>query len=176
MDDEKKIQKKSLIDFERPRLDAPLYVENPSPHGFGMDPNDGLPRPAIMSSFEDTEAADLTPERFVCMAKEGVTRLTIFGRKTKGGREQCKHYRRQLLPSSDKERKVGMRYCTAVVSAGEMTDLANTEVLACEFRDPRDPESEKQLEDFDNVIMERQRQRDEDEKPFDPEAALEEQK
>ena len=57
-----------------------------------------------------------------------------------------------------------------------MTDVGNTEVIACELRLPRDSVSEKKLEEFDNVIIERQLQRAEDDKPFDPEAALEEQK
>jgi hypothetical protein len=68
------------LDWERPRLDDPLYQDNPQPHGFGMDPTDGLPAPQVTSSFQDAEAADLTPDRFVCMAAEG--------------RSQCKHYKR----------------------------------------------------------------------------------
>lgn len=173
MDDYEKTNKKRLIDFERPRLDDPLYQENNKPHGFAMDPNDGLPKPAVVSTITDTEAADLTPERFVCMGTPGLS-LPLIGQVT--GRKQCKHYRRQLLPSEDKQNTICIRYCAAVRSEeGEMMDVGNTEVLACEFREPRDPSSEKQLAAFDAEIMERQRQRDEEDKPFDIDAALEDQ-
>lgn len=174
MEDIEKIQKRSLLDFERPKLDDPLHQENEKPHGFMTDPSDGLPKPAITSTMADTEAPDLTPDRFVCMGSEGKRTLPIFWKKV-GARKPCDHYRRQLLPSEDKQRTVCIRYCTAIRNEdGEMYDVGNTEVLACELREPRDPTSEKKLNDFDTVIMERQRQREEDDKPFDVDAALEE--
>lgn len=164
-DTEELTQRRRLgdLDWERPRLDDPLYQENPQPHGFGMDPNDGLPAPQVTTTFQDTEAADLTPERFVCMATEG--------------RKQCSHYRRQLLPSaSDKNLRVCLRYCAAIRNeTGEMTDLGNTEVLACEFRDPPDPESNKRLEEFDAELARRQDERRKEAEVFDPLAALGEQ-
>lgn len=164
--------KRSLLDFERPRLDAPLYIENPSPIGYMMDPNDGLAKPAIAGLMTDSEASDLTPERFVCMGTPGIT-LPIFGQVT--GRKQCTHYRRQLLPSQDKQNTVCIRYCTAIRSEdGEMYDIGNTEVLSCELREPRDKVSEVKLTEFDNEIMKRQRDREAEDKPFDVEAALKE--
>lgn len=170
--DSQKIQTVSLIDFERPRLDDPLYVENNNPHGFMTDPNDGMPKPAINGTMTDTEAADLTPEQFICMGTPGL-RLPFIGQVT--GRKPCVHYRRQLLPSQDKQNKVCIRYCKAIKNEeGEMTDIGNSEVLSCELREPRDRKSEKRLEEFDSVIMERQRQRAEEEKPFDVDAALKE--
>jgi hypothetical protein len=155
-------QKRRLgdIDWERPRLDDPLYKENPQPHGFGMDPIDGLPAPQVMSTFSDAEAADLTPDRFVCMAG--------------AGRRQCSYYRRQLLPSAmDKNILVCIRYCSAIhTENGEMMDLGNTEVLACEFRDPPDSESLKRLEVFDAELLRRQEERRNEEAVFDPLKAL----
>lgn len=167
-----KIQTGSLLDFERPRLDDPLYVENNNPHGFMTDPNDGMPKPAINGTMTDTEAADLTPEHFICMGTPGL-HLPFIGQVT--GRKPCVHYRRQLLPSQDKQNTVCIRYCKAIKNEeGEMTDIGNSEVLSCELREPRDRKSEKRLEEFDAVIMERQRQRVEEEKPFDVDAALKE--
>ena len=149
-----------ILDFERPRLDDPLYKENPSPHGFGMNANDGLPSPAIAGTFADAEAADLTPERFVCMASTD--------------RPQCAFYRRQLLPSADKANKVCIRYCTAVRGeTGEFVDLGNSEVLACEFRSPRDPSSEQLLAEFDEEIFRRQEARRKENEAFDPLKELE---
>lgn len=154
------------IDYERPRLDDPLYQDNPQPHGFGMDPSDGLPAPSFNGTFEDTEAADLTPDRFVCMADEAT------------GRKQCVHYKRQLLPSSmSKDVLVCLRYCTALRNEqGELVDLGNTEVLACEFREPYDVRSTELLKQFDDELMRRQAERREDTaEVFDPVKALGEQ-
>jgi len=153
------------IDFERPRLDDSLYKENPQPHGFGMNPSDGLPAPSVTNTFEDTEAADLTPERFVCMADPAT------------GREQCAHYKRQLLPSSmSKDVRVCLRYCTALRNEqGEMVDLGNTEVLACEFRQPYDVSSSRLLDQFDDEVMRRQEERRGTAEVFDPVKALGEQ-
>jgi hypothetical protein len=171
MDDLEKIKPTNLIDFERPRLDDPLYFENEHPHGFSMDPNDGMPKPAINSTMTDTEAADLTPERFVCMGTKGL-KLPLLGQVT--GRKACVHYRRQLLPSQDKQNTVCIRLCAAnLTEDGEMANLGDTEVLACELREPRDPASEARLDAFDEVIFERQRQRKSEDKPFDVDAALE---
>lgn len=170
MEDLTKIKQKTLIDFERPRLDDPLYIENRHPHGFSMDPNDGMPKPSINTRMTDTEAADLTPERFVCMGTKGLT-LPLFGQVT--GRKPCVHYRRQLLPSQDKQNTVCIRLCAAnFTEDGEMASLGDTEVLACELREPRDPKSEARLDAFDAEIMERQKQRKEEDKPFDVDAAL----
>lgn len=158
---EKKVRPR-LLDFERRRLDAPLYKENPDPHGFGMNPNDGLPGPAVSTTIAETTAADLTSERFVCMAGEG--------------RDPCKHYKRQLLPSNDKEHTICLRYCTAIRDENEQfTDLGNQEILACDFRDPPDILSTKRIDVFDDEIVRRQVQRREEEKPFDPLAELENQ-
>lgn len=171
MDDYQKTNKTHILDFERPRLDDVLYQENNKPHGFMMDPTDGLPKPAVASTITDTEAADLTPERFICMGTPGL-HLPIIGQIT--GRKQCDHYRRQLLPSEDKQNTICIRYCAAVRSEeGEMMDVGNTEVLACEFREPRDRASERKLTEFDAVIMQRQRERDEEDKLFDVDDALE---
>ena len=154
--------KSSLLDFERPRLDDPLYKINPHPHGFGMNPSDGLPGPVVSSTFEDSVAADLSPDRFVCMGKVG--------------RPKCQHYRRQLLPSSTKEHVVCVRFCATIRDEqGEMTDLRDQEVLACEFRDPPDPESAALFDSYDAEIIRRQEERKKEEKPFDPVKALEEQ-
>jgi len=164
--DNHKLVKPRLVDFERPRLDDPLYIENPSPHGFHMNQTDGLPEVKLSVGFADTEAADLTPERFVCMKQDRM--------KEKGYLlPACENYRRQILPSTDKAHNICLRYCTAIKSeSGEMTDLGNTEVLACEFREPRDPHSEELFEKFDEEIQRRQAQRREEEKPFDPLEAL----
>lgn len=162
---------KKLLDFERPRLDTPLYKENTSPHGFGMDPSDGLPKPFVTATFQDTEAADLTPERFVCMA--GPKCGGWFKPKR---REACSHYKRQLLPSADKERVVMLRYCAAIRDEnGEMRDLGNQEVLACEFRDPPDVASLLRLDAFDEELARRQEERRQGDELFDPLAALKEQ-
>lgn len=159
-----------MIDFERPRLDDKLYLENKHPHGFDMDLDDGLPKPSVQVTMEDTEAADLTPSRFVCMGTPGIV-LPILGQVT--GRAPCKHYRRQLLPSANKENVVCIRHCTATRGeTGEYSDLGNTEVLACEFREPRDPVSERQLAAFDLVIMQRQKERKTEEAVFDVDVAL----
>lgn len=165
-------QKKTLLDFERPRLDDSLYVENTSAHSFMRNPSDGLPMPEIQQTMTDTEAADLTPERFVCMGTVGFM-LPFFGQV--GGRKPCVHYRRQLLPSQDKQNTVCIRYCTAIKDdTGEMADIGNTEVLACELRHPRDPVSERALDAFDHVIMQRQKDRKSEDKPFNVDDALKE--
>lgn len=170
MDNDAQPKPGSLLDFERPRLDDPLYIDNKEPHGFMTDPNDGMPKPAVNTTITDSEAADLLPERFVCMGTPGL-KLPILGQIT--GRKPCVHYRRQLLPSQDKQHQVCVRLCAKVLNdEGEMTSLNDSEVLACELREPRDPKSEQQLDDFDRVIMERQKQRREDEKEFDVDAAL----
>lgn len=169
---------KGLLDFERPRLDSPLYKENTSPHGFGMDPSDGLPKPFVTATFQDTEAADLTPERFVCMAGPCSKSFSFLKWITKDGprRAACSHYKRQLLPSADKERVVLLRYCAAIRDEnGEMRDLGNQEVLACEFRDPPDVESLLRLDAFDEELARRQEARRQEDTPFDPLAALKEQ-
>jgi len=173
MDDEN-LPKTSLFDFERPRLDHILYQENNKPHGFGMDPNDGLPKPVVMSSITDTEAAKLDPEKFVCMEHEREVKGFFF--KKKEVRPQCEHYRRQLLPSPhDPERTVCIRYCTALKDEnGEMFSVNDQEVLACELRSPADNLSQLRLNKFDDKIIEAQKEREAEEEVFDPMAALEE--
>lgn len=159
--DVEKLAKPRLIDFERPRLDDKLYQENNKPHGFIMD-QDGLPKPAIQVTFADTEAADLTPERFVCMADPTT------------GRVACSYYKRQLLPSEDKQHTVCIRHCSILKSeSGETMDLGNTEILACDFRFPRDLISEKKLDDFDAELTRRQQERRAESKPFNVDEMLE---
>jgi hypothetical protein len=168
MDDREKLSKSRLLDFERPRLDDVLYHENNKPHGFTMDQNDGMPKPAVTSLITDTEAADLSPDRFVCMGRPG----SLFP--LRRARPSCEHYKRQLLPSEDKEHTICIRYCTAIKGeSGEFMDLGNTEVLACSFRTPADPRSESRLEEFDLKLIERQKQRREEDAVFDVDAALE---
>ncbi len=155
----------SKIDFERPRLDDPLYKENPSPHGYHLSPSDNLPSPKVEDLITHTEAADLTPERFICMADNS----------TSPGRAPCSYYKRQLLPSQDKERVVMLRFCTAVRDeAGEFVDLGNSEILACEFREPRCVISHRRLEEFDQNLIKAQNLRRKESEPFDPLKALKE--
>lgn len=159
---------RSLLDFERPKLDASLYQENTSPHGFGMNPTDGLPTPVSSATFQDTEAPDLLPDRFVCMEARDASGNVV--------RKSCENYKRQLLPSSDKQRVICLRYCTALrEEGGELYDLGNQELLACELRSPRDPLSEEKLHAFDTETMRRQEERRKEQEPFDPLKALEEQ-
>lgn len=167
MDDQ--IVRPKLLDYERPRLDDPLHKENPAPHGFGTNPNDGLPGPVSNVTFEDTEAPELTPERFVCMGGFFPSHVgETF-------RPPCEHYRRQLLPAHGKTHLVCIRYCTAVRGeTGEYVDLGNSEILACEFRSPPDPASASKLDAFDAAVMRRQEERKAEEVPFNPLKALEE--
>ena len=87
-------------------------------------------------------------------------------------RPQCEHYRRQLLPFG-KGHKSCHRYCTAMKNeAGELIDLANSEVFACEMREPRDPASEQQLDDFDDGIVARGSEAAQTDEEFDVDTAL----
>lgn len=89
-------------------------------------------------------------------------------------RHQCKHYVRQLVPfAGDESHSTCYRYCTALKNeSGEFLSVGNQEVLACELRDPRDPTTEQELDDFDRRLIQlgtKPRQEDEE---FDIEAAL----
>jgi hypothetical protein len=53
---------------EAPRLDDVFYLDNPNIEGFGVDPSDGLPRPIVMTTPEQSAAPQYHPSTFVCMA------------------------------------------------------------------------------------------------------------
>lgn len=59
-----------LTDVERPRLGDEIHKHPMSDQVLGTDPKDGLPRPAVSVSLEDTKAPKLEVETFVCMADE----------------------------------------------------------------------------------------------------------
>lgn len=55
-------------DVERPLIGTSDLYSHPLPRGaFITDPKDGLPKPAVESSFQDNLAPQLQPETFVCM-------------------------------------------------------------------------------------------------------------
>lgn len=150
-----------IFDPERPRIDDPFYLENNNPIRHGTDPDDGLPRPIPMNSIEDSKSPRLVPDRFICMGAEG--------------RPACTHYVRQLYPwPSDPDRHVCQRYCTALKNEdGEYVSLNDQEVLACSLRSPRDPDSEKLLDEHDEKILKMQKaSQEEPEEEFDPLAEM----
>jgi len=56
-------------EVEGPRMTDALYEpfkNEPTP--IGVDPADGLPRPIVSQAWEDAQAPELDPHRFVCMA------------------------------------------------------------------------------------------------------------
>lgn len=56
-------------EVEGPRMTDALYEpfkNEPTP--IGVDPSDGLPRPIVSQVWQDAQAPELDPERFVCMA------------------------------------------------------------------------------------------------------------
>lgn len=56
-------------EVEGPRMTDALYEpfkNEPTP--IGVDPADGLPRPIVSQAWQDAQAPELDPDRFVCMA------------------------------------------------------------------------------------------------------------
>lgn len=86
-------------------------------------------------------------------------------------RPQCQHYVRQLVPWPDNpDVKRCQRYCAALKNEqGELLSLADQEILACEIRVPR-TEDDEQIDDFDQLIISRGAQAEDDE--FDIDEAL----
>lgn len=87
-------------------------------------------------------------------------------------RPACAHYARQLVPFGGGDHLLCQRFCTALKNEhGEMLDLSNQEVLACELRSPRARDTEKQLDEFDARAMRMGAPKKEDEE-FDVDAEL----
>jgi hypothetical protein len=90
-------------------------------------------------------------------------------------RRACKHYVRQMIDlAGHRDRRVVTRFCTALRDEnGEFQSLRDGLVYACELRDPREPVSEGQLDDFDRrKITEGRERRENDEGEFDVDAEL----
>jgi hypothetical protein len=186
---------------EAPRIDNVFYPENNNLSGFGIDPSDGLPRPTVMTTPEQSSAPQHHPSTFVCMADkskfvrhqtkgigletieyppEDIEQVIDGTYVTKSSklrvypvREQCSKYVRILVPwEDDKERRKCLRLCTAQMSPeGEYYSLNDQEVLACELRTPRDPKSEALLDEFDAKVVEATRP-SQDEERFDVDEEL----
>lgn len=88
-------------------------------------------------------------------------------------RPRCKHYWRQLFPfQNQKEHNKCQRYCAALKNdQGELLSLSDQEVLACEIREPRHPESEAMIDEFDAVVIARGMEEREEEFDIDAELA-----
>lgn len=166
--------RKFLLDVERPRLDDPLYLKNEHPIRYGTDPFDGMPAPLTEITLDQSKAPLLTPDRFICM-EHIIPAKGLFRREKKVS--ACKHYHRQLLPSSsDPTYSHCMRYCAVMRdSEGELMSLNDQEVLACDFREPRLPLSDERLAEHDRKIRDAQQERlrEEQAEIFDPMKELE---
>ena len=67
-----------------------------------------------------------------------------------------------------------MRYCAALKNEnGELFNIGDSEILACEFRDPQDLRSTSLLDEHDEKVLEMQDTSKQDEEEFDPIAELE---
>lgn len=177
---------------ERSRLNSYFYTPNPSPVGHGIDPEDGLPRPASMVSMNQTKALPLHPDHFVCMEDtrefvglDGKTRFLpqevrladegwvgMIGKDevpVEPIRKNCKHYLRQLFHfEEDEDHIMCNRYCGALKDEdGEMFVLSDQVVLACSFRYPPDFISERRLREFDMKIIKAREEAQEAEEEFD---------
>lgn len=171
----------------------------------GMDPIDGMPKPLVPHSLKLAQAPDLLPETFVCMADtsefvkrdqygkivwtckpEEVTR-TPSGRYVVKGffrwievepvRPACRHYARQLTDvQDDPDFRFVARLCTLRKdSEGEYMSLRDSQVFACELREPVDYQgSVRKLDEFDEEQIERNRRKkaEQQEAPFDVDAEL----
>jgi hypothetical protein len=187
------------------RADEEIYEAFPqTPMAYGMDPADGLPRPAVQHAVQMAYAPPLSPETLVCMGdySEFVARDEwgeILQRwtpaeivRTPNGkwrvinndtvrrfevepiRPPCKHYARQMIDfQDDPDAKFVTRLCTARRNSEEgFLSVRDSQVYACELRDPKHGASEEQLNAFDNEKVRLGRERTEQADEFDVEAAL----
>jgi len=126
---------------------------------YGMDPTDGLPRPAVPVTFEDTKAPALTPENLVCL-----------GTST---RPVCAHYKRQMVDVAGTDHKLVLRFCVARTDEdGGYMSLRDSAIYACDLRSPPDPVSGNKLDEADAKIMADAAEAAAAEAPFDLETAL----
>jgi hypothetical protein len=88
-------------------------------------------------------------------------------------RQACSHYCRQKTDlNASKDVRVLARVCMAQHSeTGEYISLMDSAVYACELRTPRDRESEKQLDEWDDKLIAAEELR-RNEKRFDVDAEL----
>jgi hypothetical protein len=90
-------------------------------------------------------------------------------------RPQCQHYARQLTDvQDDPDFRFVARLCTLrKTDEGEYLSVRDSQVFACELREPRDYEgSVQQLDVFDAEQIAANRKKQKEEEPFDVEAAL----
>jgi hypothetical protein len=90
-------------------------------------------------------------------------------------RRACKHYVRQMTDmAGHRDRRFVARFCTALRDEnGDYQSLRDGLMYACELRNPREPVSEQQLDDFDKrKIAEGRERRETDEAKFDVDAEL----
>jgi len=92
-------------------------------------------------------------------------------------RPPCRHYARQSEPHpGDKDRANIVRLCTArMTDEGVFLDLGNSQVFACELRNPRHVQSERVMDEFDAGLVELSRRKIAEERgevTFDVDAAL----
>lgn len=166
--------------FDRHRPDAAIhqaFVNEPVP--IGVNAEDGLPSP--LPTQADACAPPLSLDTLVCLADERlfvkrdewgyvtkhftreVVELTPNGEwRVKDGhgsvepvRPQCKHFARQLIDfEGDGKKGMVERLCTARRdSQGEFLSLRDAQMVACELREPRDPESEEHLRRYDELRL-----------------------
>jgi hypothetical protein len=208
---------------DAPRADSELYQHREQPPAYGVDPQDGLPRPFAESSYEETYVPPLEPRTLICMADTSEFHLKVAGQvlvftrdevihdergysvpyriaierlgperqheifvdmKTtrtpvEPARKACKHYVRQMTDlSGHHDRRFIARFCTALRDEnGDYLSLRDGLMYACELRDPREPVSEKLLDEFDAQKISEGRERNEEtvEHEFDVDAALKQQ-
>ncbi len=164
------------VGIDRLRPDDAIHQQvECGPIPFAINPDDGLPSPVLPRN--DGAAPPLCLDTFVCMADESafVMRdrlgyiIKRFNRdqveQTPSGtwvvietkhivfplRPACEHYARQMIDFQGSTANVMVeRCCTARRdSGGEFLSLANAQMIACELRAPRDPESEEYLRRYD---------------------------
>lgn len=228
------------------RADEEIYEAFPqTPIAYGMDPQDGLPRPAIQHAVQMAYAPPLSPDTLVCMADTSAFVLrdkwervivqfspTEVERMPNGAyvvatalaaarvaktdpraayvlddgdpsnngprdilsaalgvvtaevdrdwtsvaplRPQCRHYARQMIDfQDDPDAKFVTRLCTARRNSEEgFLSVRDSQVYACELREPKHWVSAARLDTFDAEKVRLGRERTENDEGFDVEAAL----